>query len=57
MKNIPLVIAGLILFLNGIYELVKPFLVEGSSSEAVVVSLITGLVIIYLGLYGIPKRK
>lgn len=56
MKNKPLVIAGLILLLNGVYNLMLPLLVEGSSSESVVVSLITGLVIIYLGLYGIPKR-
>jgi len=56
MINRPLVIAGVILFLNGIYNLIQPFLVEGGSSESVVVSLITGGVIIYLGLYGIPKR-
>ena len=57
MINKWLVIAGiLVLLLGTIGPLMSIFMQGGSYSSEVLTSFIIGLVIIYLGLYGIPKR-
>jgi len=57
MINKWLVIAGsLVILLGTIGPLMSVFMQGGSYGNEVWTSFITGCVIIYLGLYGIPKR-